>query len=425
MTWKAAVVAASVATSTPALAEDPPPPGLTTETFHPEEKLDLHWQLLTLPEQAIELAFIPVGLAVGVVERHRLDKRVARLLKFWDGRLKISPRLKVSFGDGLGVGAKLKYAQKLDRRTQASIGFVYRLDNDFEIDGELVQPIGSIDDREVRLAAEVERDQNERFYGLAGERRVLTNNQQLVVAGIDLQPRDWYDYAGLFELGVLRQTLAPGVDAAEIPLGDPMDSVAPPPGFNATAVYAMASLDASYDTRDTIGRPSRGVFADARVLGLLDLRAGDLAGTKLKASASWFLPVMPEARVIVLSAGASAALPLYRGAIIPLPAVSELGREQHLRGYDRVRFRDRYAAWAGVEYRFPIYEYLNTDVGLDTFVFLDGATAFGDVALSRDTLYYSTGGGLRIAHETTLISQLTFGWSPEGIEIFIGGEVDL
>jgi hypothetical protein len=420
---RGALVIAVLLTSAAARAEDPPPPGLTTETFHPETKLDLHWQLLTLPEQVIELAFVPVGLVVGVVERHRLDKRVASILKF--GRIKLSPRLKVSFGDGLGLGAKVKYDQEIDLRTRASLGFIYRIDADFLVDGELAQPIGSIDDREIRLAAEIERDQNERFYGSEGERRVLANNHQRVVAGIDLQPSDWYDYAGLLELGVMRQMLAPGVDAAEIPLGDPMDSVAPPPGFNTSAVYGTASLVGSYDTRDTFGRPSRGLFARLRVLGLLDLRDSNLAGTKLKASASWFLPVMPEARVIVLSAGASAALPLYRGATIPLPAASELGREQHLRGYDRVRFRDRYAAWGSVEYRFPIYEYLNTDVGLDTFVFLDGATAFGDAALSRETLYYSAGGGLRIAHETTLISQLTFGWSPEGVEIFIGGEADL
>ena len=419
-----AAVLALVASSAIARADDPPPPGLTTETWYAEPKLDLHWQLLLLPEQAIELAFIPIGLAVGVVERHRLDRRVASLLELWDGRLKIAPRFKVSFGDGLGVGAKIKYRQPLDTRTQASVGFVMRINADFLVDGELVQPIGSIDDRELHLNASIERDQNELFYGLAGERRVLTNNQQLVATGIDLQPRDWYDYAGVFELGVLRQTLAAGVDAGETPLGEPGDPVMPPPGFDATALYLTTSLAGSYDTRDTFGRPSRGLHAETRVLGFFDVHESDLAGAKLKASAFWFLPVLPEARVIVLSAGASAALPV-RGGSIPLPALSELGREQHLRGYDRVRFRDRYAAWTGLEYRFPIYEYLSTDVGLDAFVFLDGATAWGDRPLSRDAWHYSTGGGLRIAHETALVSQVTFGWSPEGIEIFIGGETDL
>lgn len=424
MTLRAAALVVLAATA-PARADEPPPPGLTTETWHAETKLDLHWQILTLPEQAIELVFLPVGLAVDAVERHRLDRRVAKLLKFWDGRIKLAPRFKVSFGDGLGLGAKIKYKQKLDARTEASAGFVLRLDADFLVDGALEQPIGSFDDRKLHLDVAIERDQNERYYNLAGDRRVLTNNQQRVRAGIDLQPRDWYDYAGLFELGVLRQQLAPGVDVGEIPLGEPGDAVMPPAGFGSTAVYATIGLTGSYDTRDTIGRPSRGVLASTSVEGFVEMRAGDLAGAKLEASATWFLPLLPEARVLVLSAGASAALPGYRGATIPLPAISEVGREQHLRGYDRVRFRDRYAAWAGVEYRFPIYEYLNTDVGLDTFVFFDGATAFGDAALASDTVHYSTGGGLRIAHETTLISQLTFGWSPEGIEIFVGGEADL
>ena len=424
------LVAALVLASTAHVrADEPPPPGLTTETWHPRTTIDLHWQLLTLPERVIELAFVPFGLAVAVVERHRLDKRVGKLLSFWDERIKLSPRGKLSFGDGLGLGLKVKYKRPFDTRTQASLGFVARFNRDFLVDSELVQPIGSIDDRELHVQASIERDQNERFYGIGGastsSRRVMTNNQQAVAAGIDLQPADWYDYAGLFEIGVVRQTLGPGLEAGEVPLGAEDDTIIPPPGFDTSTVYAHASLAGSYDTRDTLGRPSRGVLAEVRALFYADINTGDLAGANVRAAGSWFLPVLPEARVLVLTAGASAALPLYRGATIALPALSELGREHHLRGYDRARFRDRYAVWAGAEYRFPIYEYLTSGVGLDTFLFVEGASVFGESALSRDTFHYSTGGGLRIAHETRLVSQLTFGWSPEGIQIFVGSEVEL
>ncbi|MEJ7603268.1 MAG: BamA/TamA family outer membrane protein [Kofleriaceae bacterium] len=421
------VAALVLASTAPVRAEDPPPPGLTTETWHHEPRLDLHWQLLTLPERAIELVFVPFGLAVAAVERHRIDRRVGRLLSFWEGRLKLSPRMKISFGDGLGVGLKLKYKQPFDTRTQASLGFVVRVNRDFLVDSELQQPIGSLDDRSLHVNAFVERDQNERFYRLGGGsssmRRVMTNNLQVLTAGLDLQPVDWYDYSGLFEVGAVRQTLGPGLELGEIPLGEPDDSFAPPPGFGTSTVYAHANISGSYDTRDTLGRPSRGLHAELRAALYTDV-AGGLAGANLRAAGAWFLPVLPEARVLVLNVGASAAVPLF-GETIPLVALSQLGREHHLRGYDRARFRDRYAVWAGAEYRFPIYEYLTTGVGLDTFVFLEGASVFGATPPSRETFAYSAGGGLRIAAETKLVSQLTFGWSPEGIEIFIGSEVKL
>lgn len=433
MKTRVATLIATIACATPALADDAvvpePSDGLTTEVWAYDKPITFYWTLLNLPERAIEIALSPLGILVEVAEERRLDKRFKNLFSFFDGRIKISPRFKVSFGDGLGLGAKVKYSEKLDARTEASFGAVYRLNGDYTIDSTLEQPIGTLDDRTFHARAAIEVDQNERFYGLGGgstreSRRVLTNNDQQVVGGIDLQPKDWYDFAGLLELGIYRQTLEPGNDAPNIPVGTPGDMVGVPPGFNTSTVYAVANLLGTYDTRDTHGRPSRGMQAQIGATSLIDVGGGGLAGVRFLAAGRWYLPILPEGRTLILFGGGAAAVPLYPSAEIPLAVLPSLGRENHLRGYDRVRFRDRYAFWGGAEYRFPIFEYLNTDVGIDTFVFAEAGTAFGEDQLQLNRLRYSTGGGLRVGHETVMVSELVIGYSPEGFQIFIGGEAD-
>ncbi len=409
----------------------PPEPGdgLTSDVWEYDKPIAFHWTLLNLPERALELALSPLGILVAEAEERRLDKRFKDFFSYFDGRIKISPRFKVAFGDGLGVGAKVKYKERLDARTEAALGAVYRLNGDYLIDSTLEQPVGTLNDRTIHARASIVVDQNERFYGLGGgsvreSRRVLTNNDQQAVVGIDLQPKDWYDYAGKFELGIYRQTLAPGVDAPNVPVGAPGDLVGVPPGFDESTLYALANLIGTYDTRDTHGRPSRGLQAHLGVDGLIDVSGGGLAGARFHGGFRWYLPVLPEARTLIVFGGAAAAVPLYPGAEIPLQILPSLGRENHLRGYDRVRFRDKYAFWGGAEYRFPIFEYLNTDVGIDTFVFAEGGTAFGDDALEANRLRYSTGGGIRVGHETVMVSELVVGFSREGFQIFIGREAD-
>ena len=408
----------------PAVEPSPPDDGLTTSTFHYHRPFRLHWGLLNLPERIIQLTFVPIGLLVAVTEEKRLDKRIATLFKF--GNFKVAPRFKLSFGDGLGAGLKLKYKQPTGARRSASLGFIYRLNKDYLIDSKFEQPVGTFNDRRVYGYALVERDVNERFYGIGGDssvdsKRALTNNHQFVHASVDLQPANWVDNSGLFTIGLFRQTLAEGISTSTPPI-TAMDTIPPPPGFGSTVTYLNPVLSATHDTRDTQGRPSRGLVAQASAEAMIGISDSNLGGLKFKAEAQWYLPVLPQSRTFVVDVGGIATVPLFSGDLIPLATYAELGRDNHLRGYSRTRFRDRYAVWASGEYRYPIFEYEDTGVGLDSFVFLDTATAFGDDKLSASNIRYSYGGGFRLAAETGLVSELTLGFSPEGFVYSIGGE---
>jgi outer membrane protein assembly factor BamA len=200
----------------------------------------------------------------------------------------------------------------------------------------------------------------------------------------------------------------------------PGDTVEPPPGFGDAVTYVQVAAGGDRDSRDTRGRPTRGTLIEFKLLGAFSVSGEDLAGLKLEAQTVYYLPVLPLARVLVLTGGATTTVKPLDDHEVPLHLFPALGRKRFLRGYERERFRDRHALWGNIEYRFPIYEYLATRVGLDAFLFFDGATAFGEDDLAPGNLRYSYGLGIRAAHDTRVLGGLTLGFSPEGFEINLG-----
>jgi Omp85 superfamily domain len=428
-------------------AEDAPPPAdkapaplavpepitpehpLTSAEWSPGYHFDLHWRLLMLPERVIELVFLPISLVVGAVEEYRIDKRVIDGLTWATGRNQISPRFKFSLGDGAGIGLWVSRKKLFDERARLRLGGIVRLDADWQLETEYRHALLIPGGRGLRARAYVENDKNRRFYGIGGDsseddRRVLRSYEQGAFVEIDLQGIDRYTYAGTAGVGIRRQTLSPGTDSTYMPVGAEGDPVVPPPGFDDGAIYAEANITGRYDTRDTFGRPTRGTLAVLRGLARQEVTGKDLSAVTLDASVHWHLPVLPDNRVLVLSIAGTTAFALRPGSEIPLDSLAVLGR-QNVRGYDRDRFLDRHALQATIEYRFPIYEYLTSRAGLDAFVFVDGGTIWGKSAFDAIPPLWSAGGGVRGAHDTTLVFTTTVGYSPEGLQFTVGAESSL
>lgn len=424
--------------ATIARAQEPPLPApeaitaedtTTSAAWRPSYHFDLHWRILMLPERAVELVFLPVSLFVGAVEKHRLDKRLGHLLTFHEGRIKISPRFRFSLGDGAGIGLWLARTKLFDRRARLRLGGLVRLDLDWQQEAEYAHALLLPGGRGLRARAYVEDDKNQRYFGLGGEteladRRVMRSFEQGALVEIDLQGIDRYTYAGTARLGVRRQELSPGTSTTDPPLGEPGDSVMPPPAFGETSIYAEARATGRYDTRDTFGRPTRGWLAEVQALARNEVTGKDLSGITLDSVVRWHLLVLPENRVLVFTVAGTATFTLLPGSTIPLDSLAVIGRS-NVRGYDRERFRDRYALVGSIEYRFPIYEYLSSRAGLDAFTFVDGGTIWGRSSFDAVPPRWSVGGGVRGAHDTTVVFETTVGYSPEGFEFTIGAETSL
>lgn len=396
----------------------------TTVQFDRRHHFDLHWTILMLPERALELAFLPIGLLVGAIDQYRLDKRIGDLLSVENIKVKLSPRFKFSLGDGAGIGLWVK-RELFDWKASVRAGGIIRLDSDWQTELEYNHALLFPGGRGLRARAYIERDKNQRYYGIGGEslvtdERVIQVFEQGALLEMDLQGIDRYTTSGIAQLGMRRQELTPGVSTTSAPVM-PGDLRAPPPGFNDIATYVDARLVGRYDTRDTAGRPSRGITLEGSVLGRTDVTGKNLSATTVSASARLHIPVLPDHRVLVLTLAGAAALPLIPGDDKPLDSLATVDRT-NVRGYDRERFRDLYAIVGSAEYRFPIYEYLASRIGLDAFAFVDAGTIWGNDPFSLSPLRYAFGGGLRGASEPSLFFQTTLGWSPEGLQFNIGVE---
>ena len=405
-----------------ALQNDDP---LTTAMWRADPPLALHWSLLAWPERIVELAFLPIGLVVASVERNRLDKRFKDWVKFYDGRIKLAPRFKFSFGDGLGGGLWIKRVGLFDDRAEFRVGGLYRRDGDYQVETRYEHLYLFPGGRHLRMHAYVEDDKNQRYFGLGGQslqenRRVLRSSDQGVYAETDLQGIDAYTYSGSVSLGMRRQTLSPGTSKTVMAI-DEGDVISTPPGFGDTALFADLKLVGRRDTRDTIGRPRRGLLLEGAALGRKDVSGHDLSAVTLSALARWHLPIIAEGRSLVLQVAGAAAMRIFPNDEIPLDSLAVIGRT-NVRGYDRERFRDKYATVASAEYRFPIYEYLASRAGLDAFLFGDLGPIWGEDKFNLSPLRWSTGGGFRGAHETTSLFEVTIAYSPEGVQFNLGVE---
>lgn len=408
-------------------AADALPAALVTPIARWHRQSELPWLVLELPETAIGLVFAPIGLVVRAVEGTRADRVVRAPHQIGSSRVKLAPRLQYQRVDGVGIGLGVAFGQgRLPFATGA--GGMVRLDGDWTVEVTGARGFDGLESRFAHVRVAVDHDDHQRFYGIGGgsvvgDRRALAVHAQEVTAEAELQPGTWQDYSGAVQIGLARQDLGAGDPDAAAPVAatDPGDpDAAAPPGFADATTYGTLRAVGRIDSRDTLGRPTDGVLVEVLAALRADVQGKDLAAATLRADVVKYLALGEENRVLVMAIGGEIAVPLYPGATIPLLALPTLGRDARLRGYDRGRFRDRYAAWASVEYRWPLYQYNQSGVWVDAFVFADGAEVFGVDAIAAKRLRYSGGGGFRLAHSTASIADVTIGGSPEGAQVMFG-----
>jgi outer membrane protein assembly factor BamA len=99
----------------------------------------------------------------------------------------------------------------------------------------------------------------------------------------------------------------------------------------------------------------------------------------------------------------------------PIYLLSQLGGLNTLRGYSRGRFLDDDLAYGSVEYRYPIYDFM------DAFVFFEEGRVYTEVFEESFLKHwkYSTGFGLRFWTEDSLIAIVQAAGSRESVQVYL------
>lgn len=402
-------------------ADAPVRDSLTTEVWkEPTPPLDLHWHFLALPEYIVELAFAPVSVLVTTVERYRLDLRVYDLLRNDAGTVVVGPKLKISGADGLGIGVGLSLNRLYGRDFYVKFAALYRLNGDTELAVQYQRNVPWLEGRSLEFGIDYEANANLPFFGIgedsSSEKQVLREEFIDTHLTLDRSGKGILALSGSTQIGFRRSKLGVGSDVSALGVGeDPANPLLPPPGFGSTTNLPYLRFIVRVDSRDSSGRPSKGWLSQLEASFAKDFGSAKLSSMSTQLAVSRFIPVLPDRRVLRLRGGLSMSRPISQGDSIPLHELVTLGRRNFLRGYSTARFRDRWGWWAGAEYRFPIWEYLNTGVALSPTLFVDvGGVSSTSLTLFDSAPNYSYGIGLRGAEDTKRLLNIEFALSPEG-----------
>ena len=169
-----------------------------------------------------------------------------------------------------------------------------------------------------------------------------------------------------------------------------------------------------YDLRNTPGNPSN-ISEALLAAGLFqDFGDGDFSFWRASADVTYCLHLF-YGRVLALRLAAEMREP-FSGHEVPFYYLSEIGRQETVRGFSRGRFRERDMVLASAEYRYPVRD------RMDAFLFADVGQVARDIFsdISGDDLAFGYGGGFRIWGEEGLILNFIVGKSEDGFRFYFG-----
>jgi outer membrane protein assembly factor BamA len=180
-------------------------------------------------------------------------------------------------------------------------------------------------------------------------------------------------------------------------------------GFGRDIIYFTPGISAVYDWRDATGRPEkgglyRGVFARFHGLGVNGFDF-NLYSIELEQFIKLWLP----RHVLALRTAWQYRQPTGGGEV-PFSHLSRLDVYSPLRGFGWGRFRDRGSMVFNVEYRFPVWAFM------DGALFFDSGRVFHTMSdISFKHMKFSGGGGLRVTTKNYFLFRIEVAYGGEGV----------
>ena len=385
--------------------------------------------LLSLPGSIVELAFVPVIPLLVAAERYRLLERAVALITNDELTFAAAPIVEPFNISGLGLGGIAAYNDPLGGPDRLIVLGLARLNGDRQFSFNLGRRVPPLSGRVINFSASYEIDRDIGWFGLGSDQtiddqRLLRRDELLVTAGLsELFP--WViNIDGAVNVSYRRRGLFTGSGSQAPPL-EPDGTLELPPGFGRTIDYIEAGLRFALDTRDGLGRTTRGIVWSIAGDGSRELSdegtARSTGGVRTTTQFTWFVPVLPRNRVLVLTGGVSGAFPVFEGEDVALHQLVNLGGPNTLRGYQPDRFLDRFGWWSSAEYRFLLSDYGGSLLGFSGTMFVDLGRAAGSVGdLFVGELPWSVGIGIRAETDFLLLGRVQLAVSPDGVNFSVG-----
>lgn len=199
---------------------------------------------------------------------------------------------------------------------------------------------------------------------------------------------------------------------SKIPSTTDVYGTKPLPGMETEVKLARFTFGITRDLRNDPGRTTSGSVGKLQLSIANDIGAETYGFWQINFDVRRYIHLFYN-RVLVVRVGGAITEPLLDRKI-PFYYLSELGRQETIRGYTRGRFRGNDMALASVEYRYPVSR------SIDSFLFIDaGQTAENivkDFSVRDANLGY--GMGFNVFGKESIAFQFIAGHSKDGFRLY-------
>lgn len=230
-----------------------------------------------------------------------------------------------------------------------------------------------------------------------------------VVGSATVRPTDRLSIGG--RAGYLRGlNVKPGLSSIHPATHDLFDETTAP-GLTVQPRYEHADIFVEADSRDIPGYPTSGGFYRIGLAAFHDLDGSGQSFRRIDADATQYVPLFHGNGVVALR-GRVALSQTGAGNEVPFYLMPTLGGDHTLRGYSNYRFRDRNAALASVEYRWPVFRMMDAALFVDA-----GSVAPTARGLWRERVERDYGFGVRLHGDTKSFASIDVSKGREGKRI--------
>lgn len=359
------------------------------------------FRFVTWPIAAISYEIVRTGAVNKIINAVSNDERT-----FW-----IYPRLEIGFGNGFGGGMGVRHYDIANKNYQFYADYLVYWNLDQRGEFGIAKPdLTSIAGMPIgfRFDTKLVHDKDSSFYGIGSDSSESNDSKYLIDAictggAVTFEPVNKL----VLNLGFffLADQTGPGESPSVQTVFPPQDL----PGFGRDITYFVPGISAVYDWRDAAARPEkgglyRGVFARYHGLGVYGFDY-NLYFIELEQFIKLWLP----RHVLALRTAWQYRQPTGGGEV-PFFHLSRLDVYSPLRGFGWGRFRDRGSMVFNVEYRFPVWAYM------DGAIFFDSGRVFHKIAdVSFKDMKFSGGAGIRATTKNYFLFRFEIAYGGEGV----------
>jgi hypothetical protein len=366
------------------------------------------------PTYAMRAVTWPFALVVDFLIKEHVVKKVVDLVSNDERTLWVYPKMELGFGSGFGGGVGITNLDVMNENYRIDGSYVVNVNLNQRADFELQKPDAIMiygKPLSYDLSTGISHIRNFQFYGMG----VDSSKDDIAYAKIDSTYAGGimgYEPLPHFFLQAQFQTEVYSIRSGE-GASPSIEDVFPPSeisGFGKEIVYAKVGLRVKHDTRDSDAGPESGGLQTASIFRYQGLGARDHDFNEFNVELQQYVRLWVPRNIIALRMNWTFQQNAGRNGI-PFFKLAALDVNSPARGFASGRFRDTGSVVFNVEYRYPIWRYLDGDFFFDT-----GRVFHGIKDVSFKHFKYCGGGGFRLRTKNFFLARMELAYGGEGVK---------